>query len=72
MAKEEINLTTSLDIAKDLGVHRLTISRIARDNEIGRTIGSTRVFTATEVRKIKKLCKISKGNPNFQKSNKKV
>ena len=72
MAGEEHNLTTSLDIAKELGVHRLTISRIARDNEIGTMIGPTRVFTQSEAKAIKKLCNISKGNPNFRKSGKKV
>ena len=69
---KEIQLSTAIEIATELGVHRLTISRIARENEIGRTIGNTRVFTRTDAAKIKKLCRVSKGNPNFSKKQKSI
>ena len=69
---KELELSTAIEIAEELGVHRLTISRIARKNSIGRTIGNTRVFTRSDASKIKKLCRISKGNPNFGKNLKKI
>ena len=71
MSKEN-KLTTSKEIAADLGVHRLTISRIARDNKIGSHVGNIRVFSPAEVRRIKKLCMFSKGNPNFKRNRDKV
>lgn len=69
---KEIELSTAIEIASELGVHRLTVSRIARQHEIGKTIGNTRVFTRTEVARIKKLCRVSKGNPNFSKKQKTI
>jgi hypothetical protein len=69
---KEIELSTAVQIATELGVHRLTISRIARDHKIGRKIGSTIVFTKSDASKIKKLCRVSKGNPNFGKNLKKI
>jgi|688.fasta_scaffold52977_10 hypothetical protein len=71
--REEVSqLTTAVEIASELGVHRLTISRIARTKKIGRLIGSTKVFTKSEALQIKKICKVSKGNPNFGKKMKKL
>lgn len=71
IAKAE-RLSTAVEIATELGVHRLTISRIARVNSIGRTFGNTRVFTKNESIRIKKMCRISRGNPCFGKKSKNV
>lgn len=60
-------LATAVIIAEELGVHKATINRIARDNAIGHFLGNQRIFSAKEVAKIKRICKVEKGNPNFGK-----
>jgi DNA-directed RNA polymerase specialized sigma54-like protein len=59
------------DIAVELGVHKATINRIAKDHELGTKFGATemRVFTKAEVQQIHRLCHLKKGNPNFSKKN---
>ena len=60
-------LSTACSIAKELGVHKATINRIAKKLEIGSWLGNQRVFTPSQANKIKRSCRIDKGNPNFVK-----
>lgn len=59
------------DIAVELGVHKATINRIAKDNAIGTPFGATRMrfFSKSEVTQIRRLCHLHKGNPNFSRKN---
>jgi len=62
---------SAYDVAVELGVHKATINRIAKENEIGTPFGPTkiRLFTKSEVKRIHQLCHVQKGNPNFSKKN---
>ena len=62
------DLTTTADIAKELNVHKTTINRIAAKHELGDMLGPMRVFSRKDAAKVKKLCKLKKGNPNFGKT----
>lgn len=61
------DLSTAVDIAHEIGVHKATINRIARTNDIGTFLGNQRVFSDADIAEIKRLCKVEKGNPNFVK-----
>ena len=65
--REETDLLTTLDVAKDLGVNKSTICRIAQEYKLGRLLGSQRVFSRKEAAEVKKHCHFKKGNPNFSK-----
>ncbi len=60
-------LATALEVAEKIGVHKSTVNRIARDHQLGKPMGNQRVYTASDIAKIKRFCKFSKGNPNFGK-----
>lgn len=58
-------LTTVRDVAADLGVHKATINRIAKEYSLGKIVGNLRILTKAEAQKLKGICKVAKGNPNF-------
>ena len=60
-----VELTTVRDVAAELGVHKATINRIAKDYEIGKIVGNLRLLTKAEAKKLKGICRLAKGNPNF-------
>jgi len=66
-----IELATAADLAVDLGVHKTTIHRIAKEHALGTFIGNQRVFTRQEAASIRKHCHMTPGNPQFSKSRKK-
>lgn len=57
------------DIAKQLGVHKTTVNRIAAKQKIGVLVGQQRIFTTKDAKKIERFCRFSVGNPNFGKKN---
>jgi len=54
-------------VAESIGVHKSTVNRIADRHDIGTWVGYQRIFTIRDEQKIKRLCKFSRGNPNFVK-----
>ncbi len=66
-AKKMVELKSASDIANQIGVHKTTINRIAKSQNIGQIIGQQRVFDKKDADRIKSLCKIRRGNPNFLK-----
>lgn len=69
--KTEPTMRTAFEIAEELGVHKTTINRLAKTHEIGTPWGLTkiRLFSDDEVQRIKGLCHMQKGNPNFSRKN---
>jgi hypothetical protein len=61
-------MLTSAAISQILGVHKGSINRIAKLHGLGKTVGNMRVFTQSDVKMLRKLCRKKRGNPNFKKS----
>lgn len=60
---------TAQQIADELGVNKATINRHAKAHALGTAMGATqtRYFSKTEIAKLKRVCRLRKGNPNFSK-----
>jgi hypothetical protein len=67
--RKDSPLRTAREVAITLGVHKSTVNRIAADQDIGVFVGFLRIFSPADIRKIKKICKFERGNPNFRKIN---
>jgi len=56
------------DAAEQIGVHRSTIIRTAHRLNLGRKVGRTIIFSAAEMKKLRKSGHFCVGNPNFGKT----
>lgn len=61
-------LYTASELAKRLGCAAVTIRRAAESHRIGSIATGRWLFEASDIPKLRKHCRTSKGNPNFSSS----
>lgn len=59
-----MNLYTTAAAAEKIGCTPRTVQRLAKQHDIGARFGHALTFTATQVRRLKTLCREKPGNPN--------
>lgn len=59
-----MNLYTASAAAEKIGCTPRTVQRLAKQHGIGARFGHALTFTATQVRRLKTLCREKPGNPN--------
>ena len=62
-----MQLCTTRDAARHLGVSDRTVRRAARQHRIGKRTGAGWIFTPGDLARLKKVIRSSPGNPNWKK-----
>lgn len=56
---------TATAAAEKIGCHKASVTRAATAHGIGRRHGPTWIFTAADLKKLRRLIRETRGNPNF-------